>query len=82
MNNTDIEYDGSFEIDDERFFYRAKDDTNSSNAFIVNHEEHIYRMIEVFDSNNIKKGDFSLFCGDSYQVDSDKVKKRFLELMS
>ncbi len=76
--NRKFEYDGHFEYEGKTYYYRGKDDTNSSKIITVNHQEHIYRMVEVYDSETGEVFAFSMACGESFMLFPEDVKNSFV----
>ena len=76
--NRGLEYDGHFEYEGKTYYYRGKDDTNSSTIINVNHREHIYRMVEVYDLETDENCAFSMACGESFQLFPEDVKNSFI----
>lgn len=75
-------YDGTFELDGQEYFFRAKDDSGSTRIAKVNNEEHHYRMVEIISKETQKRDAIMISTGDSFTVFPDMVRSRYEEYLN
>ena len=61
-------YDGQFKLNGQEYFYRAKDDSESSKITRVNNEEHHYRMVEITNKETGNYDVMMISTGDSFTM--------------